>query len=131
MSESLKPLLHELEGVISDDRELLLVKSLIIKFFNHNEKDYIEVPFEDFYKKITNKEIKAVNSIMKYVQNEGDISLSTLIAETGISRPVFISLLNKLKEHNIAEVTSRGAKGTHIKFLDSHLICGRPLEEKI
>ena len=129
MSDSLKPLLNELDMIISNEKEKILVKSTIIKFFNHNEKDYIQTPFKDFYNKLTNKEINAINSIIKYIQNEGDVSLSTLIAETGVSRPVYISLLNKIKEYNMGEVINRGVKGTHIKFINPNLICGKYLEE--
>lgn len=130
MNETLKPLLIELDNIISNEKERVLVKSTIIKFFNHNEKDYIQTPFKDFYNKLTNKEIKAINSIIKTIQNEGDVSLSVLIAETGISRPVYISLLNKIKEYNMGDVVSRGVKGTHIKFTNPNLICGKYLEEK-
>ena len=130
MSDTLKPLLNEIDNIISNDKEKTLVKSTIIKFFNHSEKDYIKTPFKDFYNKITNKEIKALNSIIKYIQNEGDVSLSVLIAETGVSRPVYISLLNKIKEYNMGEVINRGVKGTHIKFTDPVLICGNYIEEK-
>ena len=130
MSESLKPLLNELDNIISNEKERILVKSTIIKFFNHNEKDYVATPFKDFYDKLTNREIQGLNGIIKRIQNEGDISLFNLIAETGISRPVFTSLLNKLKEYNMAEIVSRGTKGTHIKFLNGNLICGKYLEEK-
>lgn len=130
MSDTLKPLLNEIDNIISNDKERTLVKSTIIKFFNHNEKDYVKVPFKDFYEKCTNKEIQALNSIIKHIQNEGDISLSVLIAETGISRPVYISLMNKIKEYNMGEVTNRGVKGTHIKFTCPNLICGNYVEEK-
>lgn len=129
MIDSLKPLLNELDHIISKEEELILTKSTIINYFNQNEKRYIAFPFEEFYDNLTNKEIKAVNSILKRVQNEGDVSISVLIAETSLSRPVYISLLSKLKDYNMAEVSNRGVKGTHIKFLNSNLICGKYLEE--
>lgn len=131
MSDTLKPLLNEIDNIISNDKERTLVKSTIIKFFNHNEKDYVKIPFKEFYDKLTNKEIQALNSIIKNIQNEGDVSLSVLIAETGISRPVYISLLNKIKEYNMGEVLSRGVKGTHIKFTNPNLICGNFIKEKV
>ena len=46
MSDTLKPLLNEIDNIISNDKECTLVKSTIIKFFNHNEKDYVKVPFK-------------------------------------------------------------------------------------
>ena len=129
MSDTLKPLLAELDNIISNEKELVLTKSAIIKFFNHNEKDYVKVPFKDFYEELTNKEIKAINSIIKHIQNEGMISLSNLIAETGISRPVYNNLLVKLDKFNMAEIKNHGVKGTYIKFLNGNLICGKYLEE--
>ena len=67
MSDTLKPLLAELDNIISNEKELVLTKSAIIKFFNHNEKDYVKTPFKDFYEELTNKEIKAINSIIKHI----------------------------------------------------------------
>ena len=69
---------------------------------------------KEFLKELTNGEYKAYYAIVKEIGDNGEISLSKMIEKHAISRPVFNNLLNKLKEYNIAVITNRGVKGTHI-----------------
>lgn len=64
----------------------------------------------------TYNEVKVIQSVIKEIQTEGNISVVKLIQSTGISRPVFTRAFEKLKTFNLAEVTNCGVKGTNIKF---------------
>ena len=67
---------------------------------------------------LTDKEKQALSIILSKLENgEGTISISKLLEESNISRPVFKSTLNKIEKYYIAEVTNMGVKGTNIKLL--------------
>lgn len=68
--------------------------------------------------KFTKAEQDALKLIIKTLNNEkeGYISISSLIANSTISRPVFKNTLLKLEKNEIATVQNKGAKGTFIKF---------------
>ena len=67
---------------------------------------------------LTDKEKQALSIILSKLENgEGTISISKLLEESDISRPVFKSTLNKIEKYYIAEVTNMGVKGTNIKLL--------------
>ena len=57
------------------------------------------------------------STLSKLENGEGTISISKLLEESDISRPVFKSTLNKIEKYYIAEVTNMGVKGTNIKLL--------------
>ena len=65
---------------------------------------------------LTNLEQQALAAIKNAIGNEGYFSTTQLIKENDISRTVFMNLLKKIKEGNIAEVQSCGVKGTYVKF---------------
>lgn len=73
---------------------------------------------------ITNTEKEALKAIISKLNKdyEGNISIIQLINQFGISRPVFNSLFQKMKENNCAEIENQGVKGTYIKILDSNLL---------
>ena len=73
---------------------------------------------QDFVNKLTLTEIKILNNIINEFNGykEGDIRVSYYSEQWNISTSVFRTLFYKLKEYRIAEVDSRGVKGTHIKF---------------
>ncbi len=75
-----------------------------------NEQELIEI--------LTKTEIKVLNNIINEFNksNEGDIRVSYYSEQWNISTSVFRTLFYKLKEYRVAEVDSRGVKGTHIKF---------------
>lgn len=67
---------------------------------------------------LTDKEKQALSIILSKLENgEGTISISKLLEESDISRPVFKSTLNKIEKYYIAEITNMGVKGTNIKLL--------------
>ena len=49
---------------------------------------------------------------------EGIVSISQAVNSSNLSRPVFKSVLNKMKDMEIAELTNMGVKGTHVKIID-------------
>lgn len=67
---------------------------------------------------LTEKEKQALKLILLKLDNgEGIISVSKLLEESDISRPVFKSALDKIEKHCLAEITNMGVKGTYIKLL--------------
>lgn len=76
---------------------------------------------EELFTSMTKKEKEALTFILNTIGDEGTISISTAIKDSGISRPVFTSLLEKLDRYNGAEVRNQGVKGTYINFFDSTL----------
>ena len=76
------------------------------------------VSYDNFYEKLTAAEKKALTEIKNKTENGiAQISISKIVEETGISRPVYKNLLNKLEKNNISKITSQGVKGTLIEFL--------------
>lgn len=70
---------------------------------------------EDFINSLTKTEKKAFEFLLTKLSNgEGIVSISQLILETNISRPVFKNLLSKMGE--VAEINNLGVKGTYIKI---------------
>ena len=72
----------------------------------------------EFENDITKKEKEVLSFILKEIGLDGIISISNMLLSIKVSRPVVTSLINKLKEFNIAEVTNLGVKGTRIKILN-------------
>lgn len=68
----------------------------------------------NFISNLTQLEHKVLNLLLK--ENNEYFNISILTKEYGISRPVFTTLLNKLKNNKIAEIDNKGAKGTYIHF---------------
>ena len=115
LEEDYEDILEKAKDMISYNIENLFkdfVKNTIIKA--NKDKTKI-VNIVDF---LTDKEKQALNLILSKLENgEGVISVSKLLEESNISRPVFKSVLNKIEKYYIAEVTNMGAKGTYIKLL--------------
>lgn len=69
-------------------------------------------------KLLSKTEQKALLELKNYLpQGEGSVSISQLCFDTKISRPVYKSLFQKLKECNLIEIKSQGVNGTYIKFI--------------
>ena len=51
-----------------------------------------------------------MRAVFAEVAVEGNITISKIVNQTGISRPVFNNLIIKLKENKVAEITNQGAK---------------------
>lgn len=73
---------------------------------------------QELVNKLSKTEKIVLNNIIKDFNNsaEGDIIVSSKEKEYNISTAVFRTLFSKLKQYGVAEVDSRGVKGTHIKF---------------
>lgn len=119
-----------MEVIIKDisEEECILLKKLFSKeklyIYNNdniNTKNFLENQLLDF---LTKTEIKALDYILKEFnhQEEGDIKVNQVTEKCSISTSVFRTLFYKLKENKIAEIDSRGVKGTHIKFYNYEII---------
>lgn len=75
---------------------------------------------DEFLEKLTHAEESAFQSILNSIADEGNITISKLVKEYTISRPVYNNLLLKLQKYNIAEVVNMGVKGTYIKILNPY-----------
>lgn len=102
---------------LSNNEEILnelkkSIKQIIISSFElpTQEQELINI--------LTKTEIKVLNNIIKDFkeEKEGDIKVSQATETYKISTVVFRTLFYKLKQYKVAEVDSRGVKGTHIKF---------------
>lgn len=77
------------------------------------------VPKEEFLLNLTENEKEALQVIVNNLpEKEGNISISKLLTQTTVSRPVFKNLLRKMEDCNYAQVENQGVKGTYIKFLE-------------
>ena len=69
-------------------------------------------------KLLSKTEQKAFSELKNYLpQGEGSVSISQLCFDTKISRPVYKSLFQKLKECGLIEIKNQGVNGTYIKFI--------------
>ena len=73
---------------------------------------------EKLFSSLTKTEEKALIYVLETIGEEGNISISTAIADSGISRPVFTALFDKLDRYKGAEIKNQGVKGTYINFYD-------------
>lgn len=113
--EQMLQLLNECINDITDlnniASKLKTIKNSIISI--QSEKSTNDTPIS-----LTETEKNALNIILNKINfNDGIISISQLIEESNISRPVFKNLLLKLENNNIILVKNMGVKGTYIKLL--------------
>ena len=73
---------------------------------------------DKIFKSLTKTEEKALIYTLEEIGDEGILSISKAINDSGISRPVFTSMLDKLDRYKGAEVKNMGVKGTYINFYD-------------
>lgn len=70
-------------------------------------------------KLLSKTEQRAFSELKNYLpQGEGSVSISQLCFDTKISRPVYKSLFQKLKECGLIEIKNQGVNGTYIKFIN-------------
>lgn len=67
---------------------------------------------------LTKTEEKALIFCLEEIGDEGVLSISEAIKKSGISRPVFTGMLDKLDRYKGAEIKNMGVKGTYINFHD-------------
>ena len=102
----------ELEQLVKDTI-VEIIRIALIKTVDKNE----------FLNELTIPEKEALKTIMAEVSDgEGIVSISKAVNSSGLSRPVFKSLLTKMKDMEIAELTNMGVKGTHIKIIDGSFL---------
>ena len=73
---------------------------------------------DDFFNALTETEKTAFLAIREEIGFSGNISIVKMIQKTGISRPVFTSLLTKMEKFSIARVKNQGVKGTNIEIME-------------
>lgn len=97
------------------------IKNIIEELIKNNINSSQE---QEIVETLTKTELKSLEFIINYFSNkpEGDIKVNQITNQCGISTVVFRTLFYKLKEYKIAEIDSRGVKGTHIKFKDINKI---------
>lgn len=96
----------------------------ILKELQKNIKIIIQSSFElpsqeqELINILTKTEIKVLKNIIDDFkgEKEGDIKVSSATNVYKVSTVVFRTLFYKLKDYRVAEIDSRGVKGTHIKF---------------
>ena len=98
------------------------IEELLNEFENTINLEYNNTNYELFKNSLTFAENEALDKIIDKIHIEGIISISSLSKETGISRPVFNHLLNKLENAKLIIVNNMGAKGTYIKFINQRLL---------
>lgn len=106
---------------VQDDELAELMNQGILEIIRcgfQNSQTYMEM--SDFLQKLTHAEEAALLSIMKTIENEGNIAISKLVKDYVISRPVYNNLLLKLQKYDIAKVANMGAKGTYIQFINPY-----------
>ena len=87
------------------------------KLFDHylQFRDGVQTQIFD---SLTKTEEKALIFVLETIGDEGVLSISEAIRQSGISRPVFTGLLDKLDRYKAAEIKNMGVKGTYINFYD-------------
>lgn len=78
--------------------------------------------YDIFTQSLTPTETDALDEIKDKIGGEGIISINLLSKETGISRPIFNNLLNKMTNTQVAEIQNMGGKGTYIKIINDKLL---------
>lgn len=99
-----------------------LVKTAIVEVTKVSLTDMMQqTDFEDL---LTQTEKQALDIILNNINDghKGNISISQLTSSSGISRPVFKNVLQKMKDNTVAEIENQGVKGTYIKIIDGHLL---------
>lgn len=92
----------------------LMEQGTHIKYIKNQETSNINIE-----KLLSKTEQKAFLELKNYLpQDEGSISISQLCFDTKISRPVYKSLFQKLKECGLIEIKNQGVNGTYIKFIN-------------
>lgn len=103
------------EYEINDSKDL--ISEGLLNIFNQylTMRDGIQ---EKLFSSLTKTEEKALIFVLETIGEEGNISISEAINRSGISRPVFTSLFDKLDRYKGAEIKNQGVKGTYINFYD-------------
>lgn len=115
-------ILEEMEYYIEDTPEGIntstdaLLKNAILEIIGAALHESISL--DNFITCLTSTELKAWENLKSnMIDRTATISISKIIKETNISRPVWKNLLLKLEQNKIATVDNQGVKGTKITLL--------------
>ena len=115
-------ILEEMECYIEDTPENInttadaILKNAILEIISAALHE--SVSLDNFITCLTSTELKAWESLKSnMIDRTATISISKIIEETNISRPVWKNLLLKLEQNKIATVDNQGVKGTKITLL--------------
>ena len=123
IEDDFRSLQEEANNLISPTEDQSdLVKTAIVEITKVSLTDMIQQT--DFENLLTQTEKQALDIILNNINDghEGNISISQLTNSSGISRPVFKNVLQKMKDNVVAEVENQGVKGTYVKVIDGHLL---------
>lgn len=91
------------------------VLAIMDRALAHNTSE--ESVMENFTKNCTAREIQCFDYILKALNNDsGIISIATLENESEYSKTILRAVLGKMEKYNVADIQSRGRKGTEINF---------------
>ena len=106
--------------LLANDKENIINKiTNRIKKIIQSTLDNTQSQEQEFFKQLTQTEIRVLSNIIHLEFMDaasGYVIVNQLTDNYKISTPVFRSLFYKIKQYNIATVTSRGVKGTYIDF---------------
>jgi hypothetical protein len=100
-------------------RDAVKVKHRIVDILRAATAQNIQI--SDFIKALTKLESEAFVEITKVIQKENPFSLLSLIEKTDISRAIYKNTLDKIVKYGLADVSSKGVKGTEVKVLDEEV----------
>ena len=130
ITPNIKEVEQTLNNLILDTQDLKrndsckdLIRNSIIELMKVALTD-MQQDINDIKSILTKTEQKALDIIINNLEDgiAGNISISSLVGNSSISRPVFKNVLQKMKDNNFAEVDNQGVKGTHIKIIDGNLL---------
>lgn len=99
----------------------VILKEGIIKIIDAALHQGISV--DAFINNLTDTELKAWQSLKNlFINGTAIVSISKIVEETGISRPVFKNLFIKMEQNKIAIINNMGVKGTEIKLYNKEII---------
>lgn len=117
VEQDLQRMVNMADGAEVHPEQEELVKSCIVEIMKIALTKTINK--NEFLSALTDTEKSALKVIMQHlIDGEGAVSITQLTNETNISRPVFKSVLQKLKDMEIAEINNMGVKGTYINIID-------------
>lgn len=123
IEEAFKNILVEAKDFKRNDNCKDLIKNSIVELMTVALTDMAQ-DIDDIKSILTKTEQQALDIIIDNLKGniDGNISISNLVENSSISRPVFKNVLQKMKDNKIAEIDNQGMKGTYIKIIDGNLL---------
>ena len=116
-------ILSEIDDFIDDTSDYIdynadkIIKTGVLEIMSSALRKTIS--YDAFIGSLTPTELRAWETVRMHLKRgEKVISISKLLEETKISRPIFKNLFSKMEQDKIAIITNMGAKGTEIKLTD-------------